>query len=200
MKLLLPCVVLMLLLAGFAYAEGDNPPPDGDNPPVVTGMATTLEQFQAKIPVQAKEPKGAVHLWLEAIYIYTTKDKELGSQCITLMCKDKSWKTSTGYFIASLNEKPYIWRSYAKGSSPENNYQMDPNKFEVTITRLTTQPYPDKPEGQYAKFFVTSSGADTPRPMALERNIRGEYKASEFSSLCVGVRAPKAVTDQQADF
>ena len=208
MKHLLPCVVLVMfvaLLAGIANAEGDAPPAgdaatDADNPPVVTALATTFEQFQAKVPIQAKDPKGAVHLWLEAIYIYTTKDKELGEKCITVMCKDKDWKTTMNYFTSALTEKTYRWRSYAKGATPENNYQMDPNKFDITLTRINLQPNPDKPEGQIVKFFIACGGADLPRPMTIERNNKGIYKASEFSSLCVGVKKPQEVLDKEQDF
>lgn len=40
-----------------------------------------------------------------------------------------------------------------------------------------------------AKMFVYSTGADTPRPVALTRNDKGLWKGVEWSSLEVGIRA-----------
>ncbi len=43
--------------------------------------------------------------------------------------------------------------------------------------------------GQY-KVFVACSGAELPRPVTLKKNDQGLWKASEWSSLLVGVMPP----------
>jgi len=43
--------------------------------------------------------------------------------------------------------------------------------------------------GQY-KVSVTCSGAELPRPVTLKKNDKGLWKASEWSSLLVGVIPP----------
>jgi len=44
-------------------------------------------------------------------------------------------------------------------------------------------------------MFCRSTGADSGRPLRLERDSRGQWRITEFSSLCVGVRAPKNPDD-----
>jgi hypothetical protein len=46
-----------------------------------------------------------------------------------------------------------------------------------------------------AKVFVTSSGADTARPIHLLKNDKGFWKANNWSSLVVGVKFIKKVVD-----
>ena len=46
-----------------------------------------------------------------------------------------------------------------------------------------------------AKMFVWSTGADSPRPVHLVKNNRGVWKAKNWNSLSVGVRAPVQVVD-----
>ncbi len=43
-------------------------------------------------------------------------------------------------------------------------------------------------------MYLWSTGADTPRPIALERNDKGLWKAFEWSSLEVDVRPPSRRT------
>jgi hypothetical protein len=40
------------------------------------------------------------------------------------------------------------------------------------------------------KVFVKCTGADSPRPITLVKNDKGIWKAKEFSSLLVGIKAP----------
>jgi hypothetical protein len=154
-------------------------------------LPTSLEDFQAQIAAKASDPKAAVGLWFDAVYVYIGGNKDLGSQLITEMCKDKAWKTSTGYFINALDNKPHIFRSYAKGAMADNKYQMDPENYELTFSgELNMKPFVDKDEGEYCKLFIKSGGADSPRPITLQRNNAGQYKFYEFSSICVDVRPP----------
>ncbi len=176
MKTLTGIVVLAALLSGMAHAA----------------LATSLAEFQAQITAKASDPKAAVKLWFDAVYVYTGGNKELGEQLITEMCKDKEWKRSTSYFINALDNQPHIFASYAKGTSPANRYQMDPSNYELVFEGSVNQkPFADKAEGEYVKLFVRSSGADNARPITLQRNNSGQYKFYEFSSICVGVRPPQ---------
>ena len=61
-----------------------------------------------------------------------------------------------------LRGKMYVVRSYFKGTSPQNNYQpTTPYQLEVN-----ENPYSYQNEG-YATLYLTSSGADSPRPISL---------------------------------
>ena len=50
-------------------------------------------------------------------------------------------------------------------------------------------------QAERAKVFVWSSGADSPRPLTLIKNNRGLWKATNWSSLTVGIRPPAAPLD-----
>ena len=63
-----------------------------------------------------------------------------------------------------LGGKEYVPFSYFAGTSPANNYE--PSK-PYTIT-VSENPYSYQNEG-YATLYVTSSGADSPRPIQLRR-------------------------------
>jgi hypothetical protein len=154
-------------------------------------LPTSLEDFQAQITQKAGDPKAAVNLWFDAVYAYIGGNKELGAQLITEMCKEKTWKTTAGYFTNALDNKPHIFRSYANGATPDNKYQMDPENYQLTFSgELNMKPFVDKDEGEYCKLFVKSNGADSPRPITLQRNNAGQFKLYEFSSICVDVRPP----------
>jgi hypothetical protein len=77
--------------------------------------------------------------------------------------------------------------SYISGATPENGYDIGVPPFVVTCT---DGPYSgDASTGAY-KVFVASSGAASPRPVTLQINDKGIWKASEWSSLISGVQPP----------
>lgn len=206
LRLQMACLaILVLLLVGAAVAQDDEfgEEPTGDDTTQAAedeqGLPETMEEFEARVAEKALEPKQAVKLWFDAVFVYLNVDKELGAQMITLMTKDKEWQKKT-YFMAALKERPYIFRSYAKDSSPDNDYEMNPNKYELVVEKTDRKPYADKEEDEYVKMFLKSSGADSARPIVFQRNIRGEYKVYEFSSIYVGIRPPKTQADAADDF
>lgn len=174
MRTAIAVMLLCVVAVGLAAAE----------------LPKSLEDLQGRIPTEAKTPEGAIKLWFDCVFVYLGGDKELGAQLITEMTKDKDWAGTMSYFVDAMDNKPYVWRSYVKGATPENKYQMDPNEYELELRDVTLKPYDDYEEGKVVRIKVFSSGADSLRPFFLERNSRGEYKAREFSSLCVGVKPP----------
>ena len=159
-----------------------------------------VDDFRARIAAEATDPKQAVRLWFDAVFVYTSGEDELGADMITEMTKDNNWQRAASYFVRALDHNPHIFRSYARGSAPENDYAMSPDDYALTFTRTETQPYPDREEGEYVKMFVESSGADSPRPIEVQRNSRGEYKVSNFSSICSGIRPPATDAAARDDF
>jgi hypothetical protein len=175
MRPLVSVVVLALLITTVSHAA----------------LPKSLEEFQQRIQAQCTDPKATAKLFFEAVYVYIGGNKPLGEQLITEILKDKTWKATMSYFVMGMNNQPYIYYSYAKGTSPENLYKMDPSNFELVFEGpVRTKPYADVEENQVVELFVRSSGADLPRPMFFERNKAGLYKVREFSSVCVGVRPP----------
>lgn len=80
-------------------------------------------------------------------------------------------------------DKDYVPRSYFEGTSPANNYE--PSKpYRI---RVSDNPYSYAEEG-YAKLFLTSSGADSPRPIVLRR--KGDQWFLWEQLLLAGIRVP----------
>ncbi len=194
MNKLLAVFVLAIFVCGLAYADEAEPT---ENP----GLPETLEDFQARIAEKGTDPKAAVKLWLDAVYVYLLRDKELGKQLILEMDRYKEWDSrSFRTFRSRMDEKPYILFSYAKAATPDNQYAFDPDNYEIVIgDNIDMKPFVDKAEGEYCKLFIKSSGADNPRPITLIANKRGEWKFYEFSSLYVDTRKPYEALVWQTD-
>lgn len=189
MRKLLCMVVLALFACAMAYAQETAEATETEK---VAGLPTSLEQFQQQIAEKAKDPKAAVKLFFDALFVYVTKDKELGKLLLLEMSKDKEWDSkSWQLYRRQVDEKPYIAFSYAKEATPENKYTFDPNKYELVFTsEPNLKPFDDKAEGEYCKLFIKCNGADNPRPITLIANKRGEWKFYEFSSVFLGVKPP----------
>jgi hypothetical protein len=176
MRTVIPALLLAVMACSLACAD----------------LPKTLEQFQAQVAAKGADPKASAKLFFDAVYVYLGGDKVLGEKLITEMVKEKTWLKTMSYFTRAMKERPYIFYSYAKGTTPESLYKMDPNKYELVFEgTINNKPYADVEEGQVVKLFLRSSGADSARPMFFERNRAGIYKVREFSSICVDVRPPK---------
>lgn len=168
--------------------------------PAAAELPRSLEELQARIAAEAQTPRGAAKLWFDAVFVYTNVDKELGAQMITEMSYDKHWQKTQRYLPKTLEESAYVFRSYAAGATPENDYAMDPQSFELTVVREDVRPYGDKPENEFVKLFITSSGATNPRPMTFRRNSRGEYKAYEVGAIYTMVKDPASEKARKENF
>lgn len=157
-------------------------------------LPTTVEEFLALRDQLATEPRGGAAIYVVAQLLYT-RDQALGLPCLTIALERQFLVDAPdGYrgmrpnarIMQNLRErvlaKPYIARSYIQGTSHEDGYAL-PQPPYVIATKIQR----GDPEG---KVFVYSTGADTPRPITLVANDSGIWKAHEWSSLEVGVRAP----------
>lgn len=80
--------------------------------------------------------------------------------------------------------KDYVPRSYFQGSSPANNYQPT---LPYTII-ITENAYSYQQTG-YAKLYVQSSGADSPRPIVLRQASNQKWYLWEYPILA-DIRIP----------
>ena len=86
-----------------------------------------------------------------------------------------------------LGGKMYVVRSYFKGATPENNYCVSA-PYEIEVNE---NPYSYQNEG-YATLWLTSSGADNPRPISLRKKpSTGEWFLWE-QMLLAQIRTPKS--------
>lgn len=95
-------------------------------------------------------------------------------------------------FIADrFRDKDYVPRSYLKGAIPDNNY-LPSEPYSVTVF---SNSYSFDEEG-YAKLYIASGGADSPRSVQLRLAKDGKWYLWE-QYLLSGIRQP-ASTDPWA--
>lgn len=165
-------------------------------------LPASLEAFLALQDQVARTPQGGASMMVVALLVYAD-DVELGHRCLAAAIDRGRLAEGTGghdgwqlrgtdrqLIRTQLSGQPHLPRSYIQGAAPENGYRLPPAPYEL---EFSANPYSgDADSGSY-KLFVASSGAASPRPVTLRRDEAGIWKAREWSSLLVGIRAP--VTD-----
>ncbi len=83
--------------------------------------------------------------------------------------------------------KDYIPRSYLGGAVPDNGYTPS-EPITVTVSELPES----RREAGYIDMYITSGGADAPRPVRLrQKPSTGEWFLWNFSALLSGIRVPR---------
>jgi hypothetical protein len=91
------------------------------------------------------------------------------------------------FYRDRLSGKSYLPNSYFAGATPENNYTPT---LPLTV-EVTENPYSYDQEG-YAKLYIASGGADSPRPLVLRlKPSTGEWFLWE-QLLLADIRKPVA--------
>jgi hypothetical protein len=159
----------------------------------------SIEEFISLRDKHATTPQGGAAIWVMAAIIYA-QNPELGRQCL-IIASDKSllgnsnkgyqgfdFGNSSDYLIKQIDSKKHVPNSYIQGTSVETGYKLGNAPYKIACS---TNPYSGKEEDGRIKVFVKCTGADSDRPITLVRNDKGIWKAVEFSSLVVGIKAPK---------
>ena len=163
----------------------------------------TVEEFIKIRNEVATTPFGGAAVFVLAFKIFA-ENKELGRKCliasITLSALSNYNDFYKGYdvsrmdldrFKRQLHANPYLPKSYIEGSSPENSY----NVTVPYIMKLKSNPYSGNIDEGKFKVFIKCSGADSDRPIGMERNNKGLWKAKSWSSVVVGIRKPVVIID-----
>ena len=158
----------------------------------------TVEEFIKIRNEVAVTPYGGGAMFMLALKIYT-ENEELGRKClimsITLSRLNNYNDYYKGYDIAKtdlsrinsqLRQHPYLPKSYIEGSSPENAYKVEL----PYIMKLNSNPHSGNIADGKFKIYIKCSGADSMRPISLEKNNKGLWKVKEWSSAIVGIRKP----------
>ncbi|MBI5835454.1 MAG: hypothetical protein HZB16_24390 [Armatimonadetes bacterium] len=158
-------------------------------------LPKNLDEFQKLHSETAKTPEIASKLFLDAICVYMDeKTRDEGRKMIQYMIieyKDKpNWDTTPDarIFVERLKDpgKQHIFRSYAKGTSPDNAYKMDPNKYELNIEK-------SNPNHQKAyQVYWKSSGADMSRPVYCKQSTKTElWYIYDHRNIYTDIRPPR---------
>jgi hypothetical protein len=150
----------------------------------------------------ADSPEGGAAVYVAALIMFT-RDEDVGTDALTVALDRSMIKSDPeGYKGYSpvwsfadklqryLRPKPYIARSYIAGTSPGGAYELPEPPYTVVLSR---NKYSVIAEDE-VKVFVSSSGADSPRPVTLLRNNRGIWKV-KVESLILGIRPPEETVD-----
>lgn len=163
-----------------------------------------VEAFLALRNRLATTPEGGAAVFAVAL-VCLTRDEELGRAALTIAIdRSQLSEGAKGYkgfqpsnmelqsFKERIAAKPYVALSYLAGTAPEAGYALPVGPLTV---KIRNQGLAHERSEDTAKLFVHSTGADSPRPLALVKNNRGLWKAKGWSSLTVGVRPPVEVVD-----
>jgi hypothetical protein len=161
-------------------------------------LPATIDAFIAMRDRVARTPEGGAAVMAMALACYA-RDPAAGLPYVTVaIAMDLLEDDPAGYkgrrprrvILQNLRdrlhgEKAHIARSYVQGTRWDDGYALPAGPLTVRVKQQA-----NSVQGERAKMFVYSSGADTPRPVSLARNDKGLWKATEWSSLEVGVHAP----------
>lgn len=134
-------------------------------------LPVTLDRLRALPEATLKEPYYAAALLIPALCLWPV-NQDSAMEMISFL---KGPQPLSPYEIQFINErlrgKAYLPLSYFDGATPENGYQPTPPH---TITISTTPISFD--ESGYAKLYLKSGGADSPRPVQLrQKPSSGEW-------------------------
>lgn len=144
----------------------------------------TLEEFKALSESAMTSPMETAALTALALCYYPL-DKALCLSMLSFLKGPKEMTPMEEQFIRDrFMDKDYVPRSYFDGATPENDYTP---KEPLTI-HVSDNPHSYEEEN-YAKIFLTSSGADSPRFVQLRLAKDGKwYLWDQF--LLSGIREP----------
>lgn len=162
--------------------------------PLQAELPKTLDELKQRHAEAGKTPEGALKLWFDACFVFMNPDtRPAGAEMIqylTIPYKDQpKWfeAASARLFVERLTraEHQHIFRSYAKGTSPENAYAMDPNEWELNWQRNN----PNHEKG--LQCYIVSTGADTPRPVYMKQSNQTQlWYVSDHANVYTGIRPP----------
>ena len=148
--------------------------------------ACRLDEFQARQAAETTTPQGAAKLFFDAVFVYMSGETTLGVQMLGGLMKNKSWDSSP--LLSAIHDKPQILRSYVKGATPENDYIVNMECYELNLRDLSCQPLKQYPVGKVVRLMLQSGGASELRPLDFERNGLGQYQVRDFSGLLAVIR------------
>jgi len=161
-----------------------------------TDMPGSRDEFLSLQASLATTTEGGAAAFLLALFLRRS-DATLGAACLAESVHSSClWVGAPGTELTrhdlrrideQLRANPGLPAAYIEGATPANAYALPEMPWTVT---LTTNPYFGDADKGLIKLFVACSGADSPRPITLERQEDGLWKASEWSSLLMGIRPP----------
>jgi hypothetical protein len=155
-------------------------------------LPANFQEFKARYQKEALTPEGAAHMYFEAVFCYLDENtRSEGGKMLrySLHYNRPIEQFHTRTFVERLKDKSYhhIFRSFAVGSTPDNNYKMSPDNFKLQITNKR------KEENVYF-LSLRSSGADSDRLVTFVQ-YDGLWYTFNNGSTFTQIRPPKSEVD-----
>ena len=153
-----------------------------------SALPESLAEMQALPEASLDTPFKTAALTVCALCAYAA-DKEVGTEMLNWL---RGPRPLTGQDILFLNDrfrygKTYLPFTYFVGATPENSYQPT-TPYTITVSE---NPY-SFDEENWTTLYVTSGGADNPRPIKLRKNpSTGQWFLNEIQCLA-DIRVPVA--------
>lgn len=131
-------------------------------PPVQAALPQDYQTFKARYQKEAHTPAGALKLYFEAVFCYINEETRAeGSKMLRYAMRvDRPLEKSANYatFLQRLRDpqENYVFRSFAAGATPENDYRMAADAFDLVIEGMAE-------EADYTRVLLRSGGADNAR-------------------------------------
>jgi len=161
----------------------------------INKQPTTIDEFLELRNQISNTPEGGAALFTLALKIFV-ENENFGHQCLVIAVNQNNLTAGNVYkdfqlsrselnlIKSQFNQNPRIPNSYITSSNVENNYEVQlPYNYE-----FTTNIYSGSKDEGSIKLFVKCSGADSPRPIIMNKNDKGIWKADSWSSLLVGIK------------
>ena len=153
---------------------------------VFKNIPESLEAYKALPQAALATPFDTAALTVVALCVYPT-NKELCFQMLDFLRGPRPMNGMDKQFIEDrFRDKDYVPRSYFEGATPENDY-MTAEPYAVTVK---SNPHSYDEQG-IAKLFLSSGGADDPRPVKLRQAKDGKWYLWE-QFLLTGIRQPES--------
>ncbi|PJZ44251.1 DUF6935 domain-containing protein [Leptospira brenneri] len=189
-------VFLLIFLTDQAFAQNLT----SRNPVSFSSEPTSVEEFKFLHSSVATSPEGGVAMLVLAISLYG-KNQDLGRKAIILSVLSKNRQKSTKqtavdgvdlgagdqYLLGQLDKYKMLPNGYWKGAEPSNGYTAS---LPLTVETYTNPYSGDESTGKI-KLFVATRGASSFRPVSVEKDVDGLWRAKEMSSLFVGMMPAK---------
>ncbi len=163
-------------------------------------MITSFSKFKSEWEKNEGKPENTIMYYLIAA-LNVEKDPKLANAMMTVVVSKKDCVksgsspsglklgTSAKYFIGQFKKNENIARSYVGGTNT-NNYKFRKSSLIMTVVSK-------KDHGKGVKIFIQSGGKDMPTPLQLRKNSSGQWKLTNYSSVCTGV---KKTVEEEGDF
>ena len=153
------------------------------------GLPRNYAEFRDRCQVACQSPYGAAKMYFDAVFCYMdVRTRSEGSKMLRFIMHEKAgWEKSPNFstLVQRMRDPKHqhIFRSFAEGTSPENDYSMNPNNYRLMMGELVEEP-------GYLRLFLYSSGADSARPIWVKQFDDGLWYVINVVGTYSGVREP----------